>query len=264
MQHRKIVIIVLFSFLISANLYSQKFSAVLDYSYGYLIGGVSDGKFIKGIEAGDKIKINDEFKLYSLSGYLGIGKCENIITDQQPCNDLYYIGLKTDIKPKKAERAIAISGDWNACPKIPKIENTKNKTYETIISDILKSKGVKNPNVQLNQIIRTDLEGDGVEEVLISANSHFKSFFDKTKGDYYSILVLRKIINGKVENIVITAETKMADLAYVNKILAILDIDNDGVMEIITSMAYYEGDTTIIYKLKGNEAEVILSEGCGV
>ena len=45
--------------------------------------------------------------------------------------------------------------------------------------------------------------------------------------------------------------------------MAVLDLNGDGVMEIVVSGRYYEGDWIAAYKAEGNEITKIFSAGCG-
>ncbi|MBO5397791.1 MAG: hypothetical protein J6A36_02505 [Clostridia bacterium] len=139
---------------------------------------------------------------------------------------------------------IAISESYEAIPREIKVVNA----IPTIVSD-------KNPKIgdfDSKKAIITDLDGNGTEEyVLILAN--------KTTG--YSKIVLLD-----------SSGTKVADLAYIEKSkwesvtteeyhlslsnVEIIDIDNDGIMEILIELPRYEGDPSIsLLKYKNGELQ---------
>lgn len=140
---------------------------------------------------------------------------------------------------------IAISESYNAIPREIKVVNA----IPTIIAD-------KNPKIgdfDSKKAIITDLDGNGTEEyILILAN--------KTSG--YSKIVLLDSSGTKVGD----------DLAYIEKSkwesatteeyhlslsnVEIIDIDNDGIMEILIELPRYEGDPTIsLLKYKNGELQ---------
>jgi hypothetical protein len=139
---------------------------------------------------------------------------------------------------------IAISESYDAIPREVKVVNA----IPTIVAD-------KNPKIgdyDSTKVIITDLDGNGTEEyILILAN--------KTTG--YSKIVLLD-----------ASGTKVADLAYIEKSkwesvateeyhlslsnVEIIDIDNDGIMEILIELPKYEGDPSIsLLKYKNGELQ---------
>jgi hypothetical protein len=79
------------------------------------------------------------------------------------------------------------------------------------VGDFLKARGIADPKVQITRILRVDLEGDGEEEVLISATNYFcKDKSDHSAAPFpeapiesprrgsYSIVILRHVLAGKV------------------------------------------------------------------
>lgn len=139
---------------------------------------------------------------------------------------------------------IAISESYEAIPREIKVVNA----IPTIVSD-------KNPKIgdyDSNKAIITDLDGNGTEEyILILAN--------KTSG--YSKITL-----------VDSSGTKVADLAYIEKSqwesvateeyhlslsnVEVIDVDNDGIMEILIELPRYEGDPSIsLLKYKNGELQ---------
>ncbi len=140
---------------------------------------------------------------------------------------------------------VAISESYDAIPRDIKVVNA----IPTIVSD-------KNPKIgefDSTKTIITDLDGNGTEEyILVLAN--------KTTG--YSKIVLLDSSGTKIGK----------DLAYIEKSkwesvtteeyhlslsnLEIIDIDNDGIMEILIELPRYEGDPTIsLLKYKNGELQ---------
>jgi hypothetical protein len=122
----------------------------------------------------------------------------------------------------------------------------------------------------LTQLYRVDLEGDGKDEVILTATKYSgESGASAKKGDY-SFTLIRKIIAGKVKNI-------MLDGDFINKNIdfgapstfwmsAVIDLNGDGKMELVQNASYYEGSGSAVYQLvNGAPVEIkILGAGCGV
>src|SRR6188472_3054352 len=77
------------------------------------------------------------------------------------------------LPPKPEKGVIAIAAPWDALPRKPKVIDTTQKVYIEAARDFLKTKGIEQPEVKIDNILRVDLDGDGEEEVLISAKNYF-------------------------------------------------------------------------------------------
>lgn len=128
---------------------------------------------------------------------------------------------------------IAISEDYDAIPRDVKVVNT----IPTIVSD-------NNPNVSNYDSIKTlivDLDGNGVEEyILVLAN--------KTTG--YSKITLIDSKGSKVADLASIEKSKWKKGANAEYYLNInnietIDVDNDGIMEIVLEIPHATGDPTI-------------------
>jgi hypothetical protein len=240
--------------------------AIIELSQHCLIGGVQNGKWIKADEVGAKLKDVQKFSLYDLNGstsQITTSKIEKG-DENDPCSDFWSAETSS-----KAERGIAIvSTTWNVMPRIPKAISLNDAIYVKIVRGILKSKGIKNPQVKITQAYKIDLEGDGKDEVVIAANRYAQGITPSASAGDYSFLLVRKIIGGRVQNIFISEEyyPKAKDSAVPgdNHISAIADLNGDGVMELVTYGGYYEGSGSMVFEIKGNKATSVLDCSCGV
>jgi len=173
---------------------------------------------------------------------------------------------------------IAIAAPWNALPRKPRVADTTQQVYIDAVRDFLKTKGIEQPKVKIESILRVDLDGDGEEEVLISATNYFRKDDHvpmRSPAASYSMVLLRRVVAGKVETQLIVGEFYPkaypksaqeegrfnAPNAY--KVITTLDLDGDGKMEIVVGSNYYEGEMTTIYQCDPKKAEAVLSVGCG-
>jgi hypothetical protein len=146
-----------------------------------------------------------------------------------------------------------------------------------VVRDFLKAHGIADPKVRITRILRIDLEGDGEEEVLISATN----YFSEDKSDYspaapfpeapihapqrgsYSIVILRRVVDGNVQTKLVAGEVyakpdeSVAPNVY--DLAAVLDLNGDGKLEVIVHSFYYEGGQTTIYRCQPDKVEAVLS-----
>ena len=173
---------------------------------------------------------------------------------------------------------IAIAAPWNALPRKPQVTDPTQKTYVDAVREFLRTKKIDQPKVKIDNIVRVDLDGDGEEEVLISATNYFSkddSVPIRSPAAGYSMVLLRRVVTGKVESQLIAGEfypkaypkarqeEGRFDAPNAYKVIATLDIDGDGKMEVVIHSQYYEGEETTIYRCDGKKSEALLSVSCG-
>ena len=247
---------------------------IIEVESGYLFGAVADGKWIKADEAAKSMTDETTYRVYALTAALGEAKgTKPKPSDEEVCSDMLVVSLS----PKPKNGAIAIAAPWNALPrKVQSLDKTQ-KIYVDAVGDFLRAKGIVQPKVKIDNIVRVDLDGDGEEEVLIGATNYFSKEKDtvpmRSPAGSYSMILLRRVVAGKVETLLVEGE--FHPKAYVRKddsfdapnvytLMAVLDLDGDGKMEIVVNSSYYEGGATTIYRCKTNKVEKLLTVACGV
>ena len=156
-------------------------------------------------------------------------------------------------------------------PRPVRVADTTQAVYRNAVRDFVKERGIKDPEVKVTQILRVDLDGDGEDEVLISATNYSSEDgsapTSARKGDY-SFVLLRRMRAGKVETKLVAGEfyrsANTSSTPYVHRIAAVLDLNGDGKMEVVVTSNYYEGGTTTVYRCTPTKIEEVLSAACGV
>ncbi len=146
-----------------------------------------------------------------------------------------------------------------------------HERYRQLIGEAL---GI--PDVRLGQLLRLDLEQDGVDEVLFSADSHGgeRPMTDENGSavyETYSIVGLRKVVQGSEVATVILWEHRgtvdwekgFPELAAAT-LAGFTDIDGDGTLEIVVSSNGYEWWDVGLYRVQGTEAVRLAGSGCAI
>jgi hypothetical protein len=242
---------------------------IVDMKIKGLLGGVENGKYVDAKTTFEKLKGNESYTLFGIEGInegeFTVGKPKN---DQDVCDDFYYVEPSVGIV---SGVALGDSYKWNPMPRVPKSIDLNGAVYKKAVADVLRSKGIAKTTIKLTQAVRVDLDGDGQEEVLITATRYKNGIdaLDAKVGDY-SLVMVRKIVAGKVQNIVLIGEfiKNKTDYGIPSsfEISAIADLNGDGKMEIILYSEYYEGQSAWAVEMKGNKpTEIeILAVGCGL
>jgi hypothetical protein len=247
---------------------------IVDVESGYLFGAISDGKWIKADETAKLIGDETTYRVYGLTQALGKAKGGKPKPADVPCEETLAVSLS----PKPEKGVIAIAAPWNALPRKPQVIDPTQRIYVDAVRDFLRTKEIDQSKVKIDNILRVDLDGEGEEEVLISATNYFRkdeSVPMRSPAASYSMVLLRRVVAGKVETQLIVGEfypkayPKAAqeegrfDAPNAYKVIATLDLDGDGKMEVVIHSHYYEGGETTIYRCDPKKAEALLSVACG-
>jgi hypothetical protein len=245
---------------------------IVEVQSGYFFGAISDGKWVKADETAKLIGDETTYRVYGLTRALGEAKGGKPTEPEGvPCEEIWAVSLS----PKPENGVIAIAAPWNALPREPKVIDTTQKVYVDAVRDFLQTKEIDQPKVKIDNIVRVDLDGDGEEEVLISATNYFRkdeSVPMRSPAASYSMVLLRRVVAGKVETQLIAGEFHPKayvskegsfDAPSIYKVIATLDLDGDGKMEIVVDSHYYEGGETTIYRCDPKKSEALLSVACG-
>jgi hypothetical protein len=174
--------------------------------------------------------------------------------------------------------AYAISAPWNPQPR-PVVSLTPTPAHQQAVAAELGRRKIKKlPNI--TQALRVDLDNDGRDEVIISANQPgFSMSGGRIEGRYadevgeYGLVMVRKLLSDT------DLRTFVLDFTHLEKpfdgtegmptvitrrIGAILDLDGDGKMEIITEDWVHEGWGSTVWRWNGRQFVKVLEWGCGV
>lgn len=226
--------------------------ATLVLNKSIVFGFVHDKSFtnettIQNKNAASYINKDCIFRFYNLSGQIGTGtNPAYIVTDEvvQGANDTIEIDIDIQSHNKNDKndlrcREIGLCAAWEPMPRIPIVQLNEIVLYNDIIKSLLEEKDFDGVDVKINQVLRIDLDGNGTEEVIITASNHSPNMHSLEEGSkYYSIVLLRKIVGNSVENIVLkenyALNTQQDSYGKVHtyNVPFIIDANGDGDMEI--------------------------------
>ncbi|HEX2950494.1 MAG TPA: hypothetical protein VHV83_13170 [Armatimonadota bacterium] len=233
---------------------------------GVIFGGVLNHSWIDVDLMREKIKRGQQYRLYSATKYLGVAKGSAV---QEEGGGGPYIEFNVPAGVEESDAVVAVGAPWNALPCVPKAQDVHQPTYQAIVRDLLTRKGLPDAEVNITRLWRIDLEGDGTEEVLINATT-LREGFSKEKpykrGDY-SMVLLRKVIKGKIETIPIELNYYTYDappnigwdgVPIINSLQGCFDLNGDGVLEIMTHTDGLPDLWETIYQVNGANVKSVL------
>lgn len=161
---------------------------------------------------------------------------------------------------------VAISTGWDLHPHL--LESfSDDGSYAGFARELLASRGLDVANPVIKQLYRTDLEGDGTNEVLVVAEQVSEGLFGQ-QGDY-SIIFMRKVVQNQLQTAVLgeSVITDPEDVFLLSFTLGtVADLNGDGKMEIVVDSAYYEGMGVEVWEYADDDLGPVprVSVGCGV
>jgi len=244
------------------------------FSYGELLGGVSDGTYLGLEEAYTRFKGEKSAGSYRLYGKKG---AENAFFTLQKIvreKDMDEI-TRYSVKGEGAHvDALALPESFPFSPrnaKLLNIRDAKSKAYEKALVRLLRDKGITETNVTIQESYSIDMDGDGEKEKLLliseSKNLPLPSYENYNAryadfGDYVALVLLKKQGDGYVP-LVITGEFYTHDTEAISRhdlakytLKAVVDINGDGMMEIMLYKKYWsDGGNVVIYDITSGKAK---------
>jgi hypothetical protein len=242
-------------------------NAFIPVVYDACFIGALDGKmWLDADTAATKLKGGETYRLYTLERTLGAGR------GTKPEKGPAGFTVNITPMPTAADNVVAVGAVHDAMPRRVEQLGANADVYVRVARDILRAKGMPKAPVRIKRIVRVDLEGDGRDEVLFSATTPDKDYlFSHGRKGGYSFAAMRKVVGGAVKTSIIAGQfhTKAnPDLEGAPPeeftIVGALDVDGDGVMEIVVGSRYYEGYGIMIMRAGNNDISEVFSGGCGV
>lgn len=158
-------------------------------------------------------------------------------------------------------------------PKAPAMIVAKNDIYVKVLGDYLKAKGMKGAKPRLEQVILTDLDGNGTREAVIFAMSQPEEQMWSTLSldgkqshpeDYACVLI--RYVSGKSTKMceVLWTDGRKGSLEGFWKNAGIWNLDGLAGSELLIGSRYYEGGGGLVYRFKNGKATKIVEHVVGV
>lgn len=185
------------------------------------------------------------------------------------CEPLELIGVELEdpdlLGSFPGPYGVAVSAPWPLRPHLLEAF-VDDGDYSGFASEILGSRGLDVDEPVIKQLFRTDLEGDGVNEVIVIAEDVTPGLILE-EGDY-SIAFLRKVVEGEVQTAILGETVVLEDddqfgAAFV--LGAVADLNGDGRMETVMNEAYFEGFGVVVWEYVDDDLgpAIVLQTGCG-
>lgn len=158
---------------------------------------------------------------------------------------------------------IGVVDGWDVT-KRPVTELSANEAfYQKEVTDWLRAEGVSVPLVDSMQVYRVDLEGDGIDEVFISA-SHLDGSQHTTKTGDYSIILMRQVLGNEAVTKLVVGDVYRSQQPEITfprtySLANFIDLNQDGALEVVVEIQKWEGFGARVFQI--DEEDVIQTLG---
>ena len=240
---------------------------IYDHFTGYLMGGVQYRDWVDVGTTVSAMSGGETYRIYTASALAGEatgsapekrgGVCPGTILSLSPAPAI--------------EMSLGVGGGWNAVPRTPSIIDV-TAAHRDAVASLLAQEGVEVDPIEVNvaQVWSVDLDNDGHAETIIQAarlkDGGATPAVDA--GDYAVIAMMKETENGlRTVPVTINAFPEARELAYPWRYYVpnMLDLNDDGRMELVISGARFEGTQTTVYEVDGDgTVRPVMSAGCAL
>jgi hypothetical protein len=241
------------------------FSPVLYGSDSFLLlGGILTGNgWLSGIQAAQFIGSDMKYDFYNPNGSI---QMRGNPLDFDPTCQNHFMRSSVVL----SEPMVGVVSGWIPEKRDTRELSTDDPAYVEALTEWFESQGNSPSEIRITHILQADMEGDGVNEVLLSA-SYFKEqtqpFYAET-GDY-SVVLMRKVVGNDVVTVQLAGEFYVTsvpelEIAYPNTytLAEALDLNGDGTLEVVVDVRRWEGWGAIVYRVDGQNVREVLKAIC--
>ena len=234
----------------SPILYGIKYDA---NTFFLLLGGVQDGVWLTPEQAAANLNGTTEYDVYTSAGrnFQVLGYAP----ESTPIRPGQYT-ISTDIGVDDFGM-VGVAHTWPVRQVQADELSPDNELYRNIVKDWLTEAGIADPQPKYMDIFRVDLEGDGTDEIFITAASLDDSQPAPKDGDY-SVVLMRKIVGNEAVTLPLAADINLPgekELIYprLYSLAGFMDLDQDDVMEVVVDYHRWEENGAMVYIIHGQE-----------
>ena len=138
--------------------------------------------------------------------------------------------------------------------------------YQQVVTDWLKTEGVSAPQADGIGVYRVDIEGDGTDEVFISA-THLDGSGHTTKAGDYSIVLMRQVVGDEAVTKLVVGDlyhSQDAEITFPRtySLANFIDLNQDGILEVVVDIQKWEGFGARVFQIDGADVIQTLSAEC--
>ncbi len=172
-----------------------------------------------------------------------------------------------EIAASRGYNSVAVATDWDIQPHPVEQVGLDVVEYQAIGESIAAAAGVDGSGGDVVQAVRADLDGNSVEEVLVTFEKITEGGFG-TPGDFSIVFARYPTAAGDVVDDVLFEHypEPATDFPTMGSggVLGVADLNGDAVMEVVLRSSFWESSVVEMYSFTGGSLVAVASTGCGL
>jgi hypothetical protein len=161
---------------------------------------------------------------------------------------------------------VGVVDGWTVTKRPATTLSADGDLYQQIVADWLGEQGVSAPELDGVHVYRVDIEGDGTDEVFISA-SHLDDSQHTTKAGDYSIILMRQVVGNEAVTKFVTGEifiTPSLEMTFPRtySLANFIDLNQDGILEVVVGIQKWEGFGARVFQIDDGDVIQALNAEC--
>lgn len=247
---------------------------------GDIMGGYSDGQWLSHSEAAALCGGAATFYEYNLAGLAGTAESSGVTADEEmefvyvSVNGNHYEGglyslniADPNAAGNYADDALSVSYQYTIPPQyMPEITVVMDTSplLGVIQQKIDDNLGAGKAQAQIRAAISADIDNDGKQETIVNADNCADKMYDQVQNLYSIALIIEsegQVITVGEYYVPESVENQEPELMYIQNVI---DLDGDGLCEIVADNNGWEAWWMEVYKYDGSSLTKVLSYGYGV
>ena len=238
------------------------FSPVL-YGSGpfLLVGGFKkDRGWLSGVDASAYVDPETSYDFFSPNGFFQVPG--SAIEFNPTCRNYYMRSSVVLPTPM-----VGVASGWISEKRVTRELSKDDPAYIQAVNEWFQSQGNSPTEIHITRVLQVDIEGDGVNEVLLSASYFKDASGHMTETGDYSVVLMRKVIGNNVLTIPLMKEyyvSSAPELSFPNTytLAEAVDLNHDGTLEVVVDVSHWEGGGALVYRVDGQNVREVMRTIC--
>lgn len=162
---------------------------------------------------------------------------------------------------------IAVTADWAIQPRPVRQVGLESPIYREVGAALFDGQVATAADGSVVQAVRVDLDGNGIEEVLVTYERQEATDFGG-EGDFTGVYARYPSADGTVDDVMIASYVSSEPVDFPTPgrytLAAVADLNGDGVMEVMVRDRFWESGGMQVFALTDGRLAPVGGGGCGV
>lgn len=198
---------------------------------------------------------------------VGYGATDFVCVDDRMGPTLDLPVTVGEIAGGRGYNSVAVATAWDIQPRPVDQVGLDVVEYQAIGESITAAAGVDGSGGDVVQALRADLDGNGVEEVIVTFEKITEGGFG-TPGDFSVVFARYPTAAGDVVDDVLFEHYPVPPTDFPTMgsggVIAVADLNGDAVMEVVLRSSFWESSVVEMFSFTGGSLVSVAGTGCGL